>query len=107
MKKYSLVTALENGVLKIQVRTATWEFGNFGYGYYYRPDEDRTMFETKVHVPKLTWDKEPFVSWDKKYKGRLTYKEFCEKVDEDSIFVFNDFTKCSDELFEAASRTIR
>ena len=103
----SLVTALEDGVLKVQVRTARWEWGHLGYGYYYYPNEDRTLFKTKVSIPKLTWNKELFLDYKKKYPGRLTYREFCENVNKDNIYVFNDFTKCSDALFEAASRTIK
>lgn len=70
----------------------------------YRENEDTIVSSASVRNPRKKWDGEPFIDYHKEFVGRLSYKEFCEQVNKDSIWVFNNFTNCSDRMWEEVCR---
>ena len=73
----------------------------------YNSTEDTIVSRTPVRNPIPMWDGKPFVGYEKEFAGRLSYKEFCEEVNKDSIWVFHNFTKCSNRMFEEVSRVCK
>ena len=70
----------------------------------YSKKEDTVVAVTPITNPKPMWDNKPFLDYHKEFVGRLSYREYCKKVDEDSIWVFNDFTNCSERMWEEVNR---
>lgn len=64
----------------------------------------------KITSPRKKWDGEPFTNYsatcgENPYiEGVLSYGEYCNAVNKNNKFLFNDFTKCSEAMWDVLTR---